>query len=75
MFEQWCEECEEDCNNADHPVVRCLYLGDGAYVSRFKDGQVMITTGNHIEKYATNKVFLDDDAITKLTEFLSLTSS
>lgn len=45
------------------------YLADGVY-AELKDDELILRTGDHRDEYCDNKIYLDDDVINLLLNFL-----
>lgn len=48
------------------------YLGDGVYAS-WRNGMVMLTTGNHLEGLAESVIWLEPEVIKALQAYLAQT--
>lgn len=51
-------------------MTNATYLGDGVYVTVDGIYEIMLTTGDHREELADNKVFMEPRQVQSLIEFL-----
>jgi len=49
---------------------KAIHLGDGAYASVTEHGDICISSNHHNPEQASNAVYLEFDAATKLITFL-----